>query len=210
MPETIIFATSNKGKIGWLERALKIAHLTEWSVEGRKLDLFEIQSNDLAEISLSKAKQAYALLQKPVLVMDGGLYIDELNGFPGPFGSFMMEKMGVVKFANLISKFQNRACQFRNVVTFMDSPTSYQQFFDDSGDLFTLTDQIWPEAHPEQWSDLWRIIIASGIGYTRPLASFNTNELYDYTEKRAKNYSSGLAAFVTYLQQSSSTSRMVG
>jgi len=205
MTKIITFATSNQGKINWLERALKIANVTEWSVTGEKLNLLEIQSNSLQEISLSKARQAFAILQKPVLVMDGGLYIEELNGFPGPFGSFMMDQMGVEPFAKLIGKFENRACQFRNVVTFMTAEDSYQQFADDSGDMFTMTHQIWPEAHPDQWSDLWRIIIPSGIGYSRPLASFSKEELYDYTEKRATKYSAALADFVAYLQKTNSS-----
>ncbi len=107
----IHFATTNSGKLQWLERVLEMEGLSgEWAVKSCPMELIEIQSADIHEISLHKARQAFEKLQQPVLTMDGGFYIKALNGFPGPFGKYMFEQMGVelgkVLAQNIISEIQ--------------------------------------------------------------------------------------------------------
>jgi len=46
------------------------------------LDIPEIQTNVLTEISADKCRQAYAQLQKPCLVDDSGIYMNAFNEFP--------------------------------------------------------------------------------------------------------------------------------
>lgn len=185
MTRTITFATSSKGKVSWLERALATVGLHDVRVDMKSMELVEIQNWELAEISLNKARQAYEQTTSPVLVMDGGLYIEELNGFPGPFGSFMIEHMGVENMARMAQGMKNRTCAFRNVVTYMDGPDSYQQFNDTSGDLYTLATEAWPVDHPQQWSPIWRVMIPSGLGFNKPLAAFSQNDLHEYDQKLA-------------------------
>lgn len=202
MQKIVTFVTSNKGKAAWLDRAMKSAGISDWSAENHALDLTEIQSNDIAEISLHKARQAFALLKKPVLVMDGGCFITALNGFPGPFIRHMTDQMGVHNIAKLMGTLEDRRCQFKNVVTYMDAEDHYVQFHDTTGDVFTLSPEVWPEDHPQQWSSLWRILVPSGLGYTKPLASFDEKTLEEYAAIRAKKEdSSSLNAFVAYLGQ---------
>ena len=201
--KTLVFATSNKGKFAWLERSLKIAGLFDTQAVMKKMDLVEIQSDNLEEISLYKAQQAYKALQQPVLVMDGGFYVHELNGFPGPFARYMFDQMGVHAIAKLAGTLGDKSCIFRNVVTYMDGPDSYRQFHDDTGSIYTLTDQVWPEDHPEQWSSMWRILVPSGLGYEKPLASLSEKDLHDYAEKRAQRDedNSALNKLVQYLKE---------
>jgi non-canonical purine NTP pyrophosphatase (RdgB/HAM1 family) len=203
MTKTITFATSNKGKAITLERALKVFHLHDWSVDVRSMDLLELQSSSLEEISLHKARQAFAAVKKPVIVMDGGFYINQLNGFPGPFARYMFDQMGVENIARMVSTFDDHSCYFKNVVTYIESEDDYQQFHDSTADIYTLTDKIWPTDHPEQWSAMWRILVPSGLGYAQPLASMNDAELQTYAEKRAQ-YDKGdsvLNKFAKYLSE---------
>lgn len=199
---TILFATSNKGKIAWLERSLKMAGLDDWRVEMKPMELVEIQSDSIAEISLHKARQAYEMVKQPVLVMDGGFSIHELNGFPGPFARYMFEQMGAQALGKLAGTLNDKSCSFDNVVTYMDGPESYEQFFDNTGSIFTLTPDIWPHDHPQQWSCAWRLLVPSGLGYTIPLAGFSDEELAEYSAKRAVSDedNSSLNGFVTYLR----------
>ena len=60
----------------------------DFEVENVKLDLDEIQSMSVLDISERKARQAYAVLKRPVVVEDTGFFIDELGGLPGPFIKF--------------------------------------------------------------------------------------------------------------------------
>lgn len=201
MTQTIVFATGNTGKFIWLEKALAHAGMTDWTVEMAKLDLLEVQSDSLEEISLFKARQAYELLKKPVLVMDGGFYITALNGFPGPFARYMFDQMGPENIARLASTLEDKSCTFRNVATYIESPDTYQQFEDNTGNIYSLSDTAYPHDHPQQWSTSWRTIIPSGFGYTKTLASFSVEELDAYVAQRAQSEhdNSCLNKFVHYL-----------
>jgi XTP/dITP diphosphohydrolase len=55
--------------------------------------LVEILSHDLAEVVREKAMAAYNQLRLPVIVEHGALYVDHLNGFPGPIVRFFWEKL---------------------------------------------------------------------------------------------------------------------
>jgi hypothetical protein len=198
----IVFATSNAGKLSYLQRELDNLGLGhEITLEQLKMDLTEIQSIDIAAISLHKAKQAYAELGKPVLVMDGGFYIDGLNGFPAAYVRDMVDTIPIETWAKIVSVLDVKTCQFRNVSTIMFGPDDYKQFFDTTGDIFTLTDQVWPEDSPFQWSSLWRILVPSKLGYTKPLAGFDKDELSTYQLKRSESETSCLKMAAEYLYQ---------
>ncbi|MCC6051949.1 MAG: hypothetical protein LM585_01760, partial [Fervidicoccaceae archaeon] len=82
----IYFATSNKNKFNEASRILE--------KYGYELVLFsfekkELQSTDLGEIALQSALIAYTYVNAPVVVEDSGLFIKALNGFPGPFSSYV-------------------------------------------------------------------------------------------------------------------------
>jgi len=202
MTKTIIFATSNKGKAAWLERALRVAGLEDYQVDQQNMDLIEIQSTSIAEISMFKAKQAFDQLQQPVLVMDGGFYIKELNGFPGAYNAQFTYHLGVERIAKLVETFSDRSCYFENVATYIDHNGDAKQFFDNTANIHTLTDKVWPEDHPKQWSPMWRILVPSGLGYDKPLASFDDAQLEEYMQRRIDrgvNFSA-LDDFVKYLK----------
>lgn len=182
--DKIIFATSNKGKFDWFQRHLNEVGLHDLQLEQAKLDLTEIQSMDIAAISLFKARQAYDLLQTPVVVMDGGFYIDGLNGFPAAYTRDMTDTIPMDIWGKIISVLDQKTCHFKNVATYIYGPDQYEQFFDTTGDVFSLTDEVWPTDRKEQWSALWRVLVPSKYGYTKPLASFDDEELESYLQKR--------------------------
>jgi XTP/dITP diphosphohydrolase len=86
--ESPVFVTSNVNKVKEFEKILGI------KLENKSLELDEIQSTDVSEVTLHKVKQAYELLKKPVIVEDTGLYIDDINGFPGALIKFYMRDVG--------------------------------------------------------------------------------------------------------------------
>lgn len=58
------------------------------------VDLLEIQSDDGREIVEDKARRAYEIVGKPVVVEDVEAGLEKLNGLPGPFIKFFLKKLG--------------------------------------------------------------------------------------------------------------------
>jgi XTP/dITP diphosphohydrolase len=80
----------------------------------------EIQSDDITEVAKSRAEEAYKLLKRPVIVEDAGLFIDALNGFPGPYSSYVFKTIGVNGILKLMKGERRRAATFKSVVVFHD------------------------------------------------------------------------------------------
>ncbi len=84
----LYFATSNKNK---LEEVKSILNNIE--IEQIDIDLDEIQSIDVEEVSKHKIIQGYKETNLPVLVEDTGLYINYFNGFPGALIKWMLKSI---------------------------------------------------------------------------------------------------------------------
>ena len=83
-----------------------------------KSDLEEIQSNSIKEIALSKARNAFSKCKKPLIIEDDGLFINSLNGFPGPYSSYIFKTIGNKGILNLLK--QNRQAKFVSIITYCD------------------------------------------------------------------------------------------
>ena len=78
--------------------------------------LEEIQSDSLIEIAKNKARQAFLKCKKPVIVEDDGLFIESLNGFPGPYSSYVFKTLGNKGILQLLK--QNRKANFVSIISF--------------------------------------------------------------------------------------------
>lgn len=99
----ITFITGNQKKAEYLEKYLG------FPVQHYKLDLDEIQSLDLKQIVEHKVRQAYERVGKPVLVEDVSLGFVALNGLPGPFIRFFLEKMSFETLCSLLDGKERKA-----------------------------------------------------------------------------------------------------
>lgn len=91
----LTFLTGHAGKAQQLSKYLGIP------VDHIKIDLDEIQSTSLEEIVTHKAKQAYKEIQKPVLVDDTALTINNLGKLPGPFIKFFLKELPTEKICQI-------------------------------------------------------------------------------------------------------------
>jgi XTP/dITP diphosphohydrolase len=110
------FATGNDHKI---EEAR--AALAQFNIEVRKLEGFqklEIQHPDLGEIASSALAIIISRTDKPVIVEDSGLFLHQLNGFPGPYSSYVFETLGVEGILKLLEDAKTRKGEFRSSVAF--------------------------------------------------------------------------------------------
>ncbi len=76
----IIFATSNASKVKIARERLERYGI---NVVQRSVETSEIQSLDVEEVGMEKARQLLGKLQEPFFIDDSGLTIYALNGFPG-------------------------------------------------------------------------------------------------------------------------------
>jgi inosine triphosphate pyrophosphatase len=53
-----------------------------------------VQSMDLKEILEAKAREAFRQLNRPLIVDDVSMGLDELGGLPGPFIKYWLERVG--------------------------------------------------------------------------------------------------------------------
>ena len=83
-----------------------------------KIEAIEIQDDDLEKIAKASVRDAVEKSGLPVLVEDAGLFIETLNGFPGPYSSYVYRTLGtkgILKFMEGIAK---RNAYFHSVVAF--------------------------------------------------------------------------------------------
>lgn len=88
--KTIYLVTGNAEKLREWQRMFP----ADIELKAVDVDIAEIQSSDLEEIIVDKAKKAFAHVKKPVFVDDISAGLDELNGLPGPFIKYFEEILG--------------------------------------------------------------------------------------------------------------------
>lgn len=108
------FVTSNAGK------AREAREYLPEEVERVDYDYPEIQSSSLTEIAVAGARDAYREIGEPVFVDDAGLFIDAFEGFPGPYSSYVEEKLGIERVHELTECEADDRARFRAVVAYAD------------------------------------------------------------------------------------------
>ena len=121
----LFFASSNENKFQEAERILTNLGV---KVNFSKTTLEEIQSNSLSEIAEQKAISAYELIQKPVIIEDDGLFIDSLNGFPGPYSSYVYDTIGNKGIMNLLENSEFRDAKFVSIIAYLGGSDGVKLF----------------------------------------------------------------------------------
>src|SRR5579863_5223712 len=115
MLSSVFFASSNENKF---KEANVILSGFGISLKFFKCNLQEIQANSLEEVARHKARQAFSLCSKPVIIEDDGLFISPLKGFPGPYSSFAFDTIGNKGILKLLSK--QRSATFRSIIAYCE------------------------------------------------------------------------------------------
>jgi inosine triphosphate pyrophosphatase len=98
----LVFITGNQHKAEYLAKWLGIP------VPHQKVDLEELQSLDLRKVVEHKARTAYDLVQKPVLVEDISLTFNALGKLPGTFVKWFLEQLQPTGLAKLLQPFEDK------------------------------------------------------------------------------------------------------
>lgn len=115
----LLFVTNNRDKFREVEL---IANEYGIEVEQAGIDKLEIQSEDLVKIAKVAAFNAYLELGEPVLVEDAGLFVNALNGFPGPYSSFVYKTIGCKGLLKLLEGVYDRSAFFRSAAVLIHEP----------------------------------------------------------------------------------------
>jgi non-canonical purine NTP pyrophosphatase (RdgB/HAM1 family) len=98
------FISGNQNKIDYLAKTLGV------TLEHQKINLDEIQSADPKVVIAHKVKQAYDIIQKPVLVEDTSLSFNALSALPGPFVKFFVDaEDGLENMCRMLDGFTDRS-----------------------------------------------------------------------------------------------------
>lgn len=88
--QQIFLVTGNPNKLKEWQQIIP----SDITMDIADVDLMEIQSADPEEIITDKARRAYEIVGKPVVVEDVEAGLEKLNGLPGPFIKFFIKKLG--------------------------------------------------------------------------------------------------------------------
>jgi len=88
----------------------------------------EIQSTNLGEIAKFAAEEAARKHNRTVAVEDSGLFVKALNGFPGPFSSYVHATIGVGGLLRLMSRQTRREAYFQASLALASPRDSSQEF----------------------------------------------------------------------------------
>ena len=113
------FVTHNEAKF---KEAKHVAEEFNLTIDWFKLEYEEIQEKNLEPIAkascLKLVQENPQLKDKDFFLEDAGLFIDILNGFPGPFSSYIYQTLGNKGVLRLMEGNDNRSAQFESVIAF--------------------------------------------------------------------------------------------
>jgi XTP/dITP diphosphohydrolase len=116
--KVIFFATNNINKFN---EARKLLAEYKIAVGMLRVKAREIQSDDLEEIAKASAQEAFENCYLPIIVEDAGLFIEALNGFPGPYASFVYKTIGNEGLLKLMESVKNRQAKFQSVIAYLSA-----------------------------------------------------------------------------------------
>ena len=117
---TIYFITGNKNKFKEVKAILP-------EVEQLNIDLPEIQEIDAQEIIKAKLEAALEHHDGGFIVEDTSLYLDCLNGLPGPLIKWFMKTIGNEGLYELAVKMDDNRAQAKTIIGYAKSKDEYGQ-----------------------------------------------------------------------------------
>lgn len=116
----LIFITGNQAKADYLAKWL--GH----PVSHQKIDLPEIQSLDAREVIEHKAREAYKITQKPVLVEDVSLSFNAFGGkLPGTYIKWFLTEVGNEGLIKMLHEFSDRTATAAIMYGLFDGTTMH-------------------------------------------------------------------------------------
>ncbi len=187
----INFVTTNQGKVASLANRLTSG---KYQLVQTKLELPEIQASCANAVCIEKAKEAFKILQKPLIIQDSSFHIVALNGFPGAYIKYAQDTIGVGGILKLMEGVQDRRCYFEGALTYIDGNVT--KTFVKKSSMGQLALKIDKTSSEKEWGTIWRIFIPKGYNIT--LSAISKEELDSKEGKTASD--SEFAQFIRWIE----------
>ena len=115
----IYFVSNNLNKYSEIKSMLD-DKIIDLDLKFCKQDIIEIQDEKIENIAMEKAKSAYSIVKKPILIEDDGLFINSLNGFPGQYSKFISKSIGNKGIIRLLKRSSDRSAFFKSIFVYND------------------------------------------------------------------------------------------
>lgn len=114
----VFFATNNINKFN---EAREVLAKNKMALGMLRIKSLEIQSESLEEIAQASVIEAFRRYRLPMVVEDAGLFVDALNGFPGPYAAYVYRTVGNQGLLRLMEGIDSRKAKFKSVVAYFSS-----------------------------------------------------------------------------------------
>lgn len=121
MKKKIIFITGNPGK---LREAKSIIP----QIVGKELDLPEIQETDARKVIEAKLLEARKYHRGEYVIEDTSLYLDCINGLPGPLIKWFLEKIEDRGLYEIARRFGDYGAQAKTIVGYINDKGQIKYF----------------------------------------------------------------------------------
>lgn len=118
---SLYFITGNKGKLAEVQSILG-------DVEALDIDLPEIQEMDAHKIIKAKLEEAQKHQKGEFIVEDNSLYLEAMNGLPGPFIKWFLKTIQKEGLYKLAETFGNYNAEAKVVIGYSDSSGNVEFF----------------------------------------------------------------------------------
>ncbi|KAG2491751.1 hypothetical protein HYH03_009912 [Edaphochlamys debaryana] len=161
-PERVYFATGNPNKLAEVAAILSEGPALPCELHAVELELPELQGEP-EEICREKCRIAARQLRAPVLVEDTSLCCGALNGMPGPYIKWFIERLEPEGFLRMLEGFDDKSASFQCVFAFAPGPDAEPTTF-----VGRLQGRLVAPRGPRgsKWGDLCRIFELEGYGRT--------------------------------------------
>ncbi|MCD6530333.1 XTP/dITP diphosphatase [Candidatus Bathyarchaeota archaeon] len=115
--KAVYFVSSNVNKF---YEAREVLNEFGLSIVLLRLKKLEVQSDSVEEVARKSAETAAKELGLNVVTEDAGLFIEALNGFPGPYSSYVHRTLGNEGILKLMKDVDERGAEFKAAVAFAE------------------------------------------------------------------------------------------
>jgi ribokinase/non-canonical purine NTP pyrophosphatase (RdgB/HAM1 family) len=119
----LTFVTGNKKKLEEVRQILSSssdATNFPYEVINRKLDLPELQGADATEIAKEKCRIAAQTVFGPCFIEDTSLCFNALNGMPGPYIKWFLDKCGHDGLNGMLAGFDDKSAYAQTIIAYTD------------------------------------------------------------------------------------------
>lgn len=120
-PKVIAFATGNKKKLEEVTAILAAGASLPFEVTAAKLDLPELQGEP-EDIAKEKCRIASKLLGGAVMVEDTSLCFNAMQGLPGPYIKWFLEKLGHDGLNKMLLGFEDKSAYAQCIFSYTSGP----------------------------------------------------------------------------------------